>query len=112
MSPVGDNLSPFKIHDFLLSARSQPEPADNQRGGGGGGGVKLSITYTKFGLSCEIYLTICDKNHDTPASVPYEPCHVKTCLRGFRSGLTQTRLYSHRRLDILDLGRRGIVLSM
>ena len=27
----------------------------------------------------------------------YEPCHVKTCLRSFRSAPTQTGLYSNRR---------------
>ena len=39
----------------------------------------------------------------------YEPCHEKTCPWGFRSGLTQTTLYSHiqwleatRRLEISD----------
>ena len=48
-------------------------------------------------------------------SVLYEQSREKTCLQGFRSGPTQTRLYSHRRgkrLEILDSGRRGIVLSM
>ena len=29
--------------------------------------------------------------------VPYEACRKKNCLQGVRPGLTQTRLYSHRR---------------
>ena len=37
----------------------------------------------------------------------------KTCLLGFQPRPTETGLYNHRRwLEILDLGRRGIVLSM
>ena len=43
------------------------------------------------------------------------PCE-ETVLRGFRPGPTQTRLYSHRshacRIEISDLGSRGIVLSV
>ena len=41
----------------------------------------------------------------------YEPQREKTCLRGFRPGLTQTGLYSHRRW-LEDLESREIVLSM
>ena len=39
----------------------------------------------------------------------------KTCLRGFPTGQIQTGLYSQKngkRLEISDLGRRGIVLSV
>ena len=42
-------------------------------------------------------------------------CHEKTRLWGFRTGLTQTRLHSHKTgysFEISDLGRSGIVLSM
>ena len=45
----------------------------------------------------------------------FEPRSEKTGLRGFRPGLTQTGLYSYRRClehEILDLARRGIVLSV
>ena len=42
-----------------------------------------------------------------------EPHSEKTCLRGFRPGLTQIRLYSHRGwlggLEISDLGSRRVV---
>ena len=44
-----------------------------------------------------------------------EPRCEKTGLQGFRPGPTQTGLYSHRRwleVKILDLGSRGIVLSV
>ena len=30
----------------------------------------------------------------------FKPGHKKTCIWGFRPGLTQNRLYSHRRLSI------------
>ena len=44
---------------------------------------------------------------------PYELRREKACLRGFRPGLTQTELYSHRKwLHDYSLGSRGIVLSM
>ena len=45
-----------------------------------------------------------------------ESGHEKTCLRGFRTELTQTGLTAIRedrkRLEILDLERRGIVPSV
>ena len=47
--------------------------------------------------------------------VLYEGRHEKTHLWGFRPGPTQNRLYNERRqleTAILDLGRRGTVLSM
>ena len=44
-----------------------------------------------------------------------EPCHEKVCLQDFQLGPTQTRLYSHKYgqwLEISDLERSGIVLSI
>ena len=45
-----------------------------------------------------------------------EPRCEKTCHRGFPPGPTQTGLHSHTedgyRLEISDLGRRGVVLSI
>ena len=57
--------------------------------------------------ACSVY-----KSHSGPARIAlsisiFEPRHEKTCLRGFRPGQTQTRLYSHRRLL-----EAGIVLAM
>ena len=40
----------------------------------------------------------------------FKPCDEKTCLGDFRPGVTQTGLYSYRRLEISDLGNRGIAL--
>ena len=38
----------------------------------------------------------------------FEPCHEKTNVLGFRSGLTQTTLYSHRRwLEAANFGCRN-----
>ena len=50
---------------------------------------------------------------EAPCYLPIEPHCEKTGLRGFRPGLTQTGLYSHRRwLEAGNLGTRGVVLSM
>ena len=40
----------------------------------------------------------------------YEPCHQKTCLRGFRPGETQTGLLRYRD-EILDIETRDIIPS-
>ena len=40
----------------------------------------------------------------------YEPRHEEICLRGFRPGTTQTPGCHGTATEILDLGRRGIVL--
>ena len=48
---------------------------------------------TKFGIekeSCLLPSPLIQSN-------TYEPCHKKTCLRGFRPGQTQIGLYNHRR---------------
>ena len=38
---------------------------------------------------------------------PNEPCHVETCLWGFRPGSTQNEVYNHRRwLEALNFGFR------
>ena len=45
----------------------------------------------------------------------FEPRRVKTGLRGFRPGLTQTDLCSYRKdwmHELMDLERRGIVISV
>ena len=50
-----------------------------------------------------------------PSDPFYEPRHEKTCLWGFQPGPTQTEQYSHKRwleAGNLDLGSRGIILSM
>ena len=61
-------------------------------------------------LCSDFYDGICGWNNaDAPYSqigFSYEPRHERAGLRGFRPGLTQTRL------EIADLGRRGIVLSV
>ena len=52
-----------------------------------------------------LHLDVTDDSHVSNAvdyvekhsSGTFEPHHEKTCLRGFRPGPTQTRLYSHRR---------------
>ena len=36
-------------------------------------------------------------NKDVSVKILYEPRCEKTCPRGFQPGLTQTRLYSHRK---------------
>ena len=47
----------------------------------------------------------------TPRLMKYEPHCEKTGLRGLRPGLTQTRLYRHRRW-LEDLESREIVVSV
>ena len=51
-----------------------------------------------------------------PAQPIFEPRCEKIGLRGFQPGLTQTGVNSHRRygqrLEISDIGSRGIVLSV
>ena len=64
--------------------------------------VHLGMTHTSL---CS------DTDKQEACYLGYEPCHDKTCLWGFRPGLTQT-IESGQRLEILGLASRGIVLSM
>ena len=49
-------------------------------------------------------------------SVPYEPCHEKTCIWGFLTMSNTNRVVQPQkmveRLEISDFGRRGIILFM
>ena len=48
---------------------------------------------------------------DAVSTSLYEPHHEKTCILGCQPGPTQTGTDGYR-LEILDIGSRGIVLSM
>ena len=62
----------------------------------------------------DIYLRNCNFNHKDK-NARYEPTHAKTNILGFRTGQTQTELYTYSRwLEVgnVDLKSRGVVLAV
>ena len=73
--------------------------------------LNVNIGHYLGGVKADVW-----KDHKLSHTAPgvYDLCHERTCLRGVRSGPTQTMLYNHRRLfEISDLGiKRDNVLFM
>ena len=84
-------------------------------------GIKYQYFAIKISLYKDIFIYICRlivvfdchlsgviTMRKTFNSLIFEPCHEKTCLRGFRPGLTETRLYSQRRWLGLKFGIKEV----
>ena len=64
-------------------------------------------------LNITVYTNLVKLSPLVISDILNEPPSEKTGLWGFRTGLTQTTLCSHRRwLEARNLGSRGIVLSL
>ena len=71
-------------------------------------GLYNNVGFVMIGLVCSLFLMELEKKTASCMTMSgikmlffnqflFEPCRVKTGLQGFRSSLTQNKLYKHRR---------------